>query len=94
MPLRQPYRSRVVLACLLAACVLFVSTTIVTGQHEHSVTHCCDFCHFGHLPWVQITDIPTVLPPDSREWRRAPDELRQTIEQGAAAESSRAPPAC
>ena len=83
------------LACLLIACLLFVSTSLACGAHDHSgnsSSHCCTVCHFGHLPWMQASVTASILPPAAHEWRQCSEKTRQIVESGAAAASSRAPP--
>jgi hypothetical protein len=74
--------------------MLLVAATLACGIHEHSVSHCCDFCHFGLLPWVQAPSHPKILPQLAREWRPSSDENVRTVENGSITSSSRGPPVC
>jgi hypothetical protein len=85
---------RVLVVCTLIVCMLLVSASLACGIHEHSVSHCCDFCHFGLLPWVQAASHPRILPPFERQWRARSDENRHAVEPASIASSSRAPPVC
>jgi hypothetical protein len=75
-------------------CMLLVSSTLACGIHEHSVSHCCDFCHFGFLPWVQAASQPSILPPFAREWRPSSAERDRTAEITTITSFSRGPPFC
>ena len=94
MPRQQASTLKALAVYMLIVCTLLVSVTLACGMHEHSVSHCCDFCHFGHLPWVQAASPPKILPSLAREWRISSDENSRTVEYGSIATSSRAPPAC
>jgi hypothetical protein len=74
--------------------MLLVAATLACGIHEHSVSHCCDFCHFGLLPWVQAPSHPKILPQLARAWRPSSDENVRTVENGSITSSSRGPPVC
>lgn len=94
MPLTRALTSRRLLACVLTICTLLLPQALVCGLHEHSPSHCCDMCHFGHLAWVQQANIPELLPPDVREFQLKFDDNARTAEQDCPTSSSRAPPAC
>ena len=92
MPRRLAFRT--VAAYVVVPCILLVSIALACGAHEHSASHCCDFCHLGYLPLVQFGGTPKVLPPHTREWRPSSDESGPTVEHGIITSSSRAPPSC
>lgn len=79
---------------MMILCALFVGVTVACGIHEHSETHCCDFCHFGFLPWIQVGGVPSVAPPMPREWRLGLDPNSLVLNNGRIAPRGRAPPAC
>lgn len=86
---------RAILACAIVICTLVVSTTVVCGLHEHNdrSSHCCDFCHFGQLPWMQASSVTAQFsPPAAREWRHSADEIGRPIESRIVVASTRAPP--
>jgi len=82
------------LACVVIVCALLVGVTLACGIHVHSDTHCCDFCHFGFLPWIQAAGVPSVAPPLAREWRVNADLASQVLNNNRIARQGRAPPAC
>jgi hypothetical protein len=81
-------------ACTLIACILLVGFTLACGIHVHSDTHCCDFCHFGFLPWIQAAGVPDIAPSLAREWRVNSDPGSQAPNNDRIARRGRAPPAC
>jgi hypothetical protein len=92
MPPRTTAAIRTLVTCLLIVSTLLVSAAIVSGVHEHSDSHCCDFCHFGHLPWVQTSTTAEVQPEFAREWRQCSENIAHCIERCRVVASSRAPP--
>jgi hypothetical protein len=82
------------LACVLIACTLFVAFALVTGNHEHSVSHCCAFCHFGQLPCVEVAQAPKILPPIARQGIAVPEHAGHAVDRDAITSFGRAPPAC
>ena len=83
-----------ILACLVAACTLFVSITLASGVHEHGQSHCCSYCHFGQIPCVAAADVPKVLPPMERQAGRIIEQAARTIDRVAITALGRAPPIC
>lgn len=95
MPTARGTTLKAILACMIVVCTLVVSMTVLWGLHEHSErsSHCCDFCHFGQLPWMQASSVTAQFsPPAAREWRHCPDEIGRPIESGSVPTSTRAPP--
>jgi len=95
MPAARGTTIKAILASVVVVCTLVVSMTVVCGLHEHSErsSHCCDFCHFGQLPWMQASAVTAQFsPPAAREWRHCSDEIGRPIESGSVAPSTRAPP--
>ena len=86
--------ARGALACMVIACVLLVGITLASGIHQHSDTHCCDFCHFGFVAWMQSAAAPTAAPLLAREWRTSAELSIRDLDNSRIARCGRAPPAC
>ena len=94
MSLQQLTVARGAVACVMIACALVVLVTMAYGVHEHTATHCCDFCHFGFIPWIQPAAAPSVAPLVAREWHAESEPGGRAAEDIRIARRGRAPPAC
>ncbi len=88
----QSSRAKAVLVTALIVCALFSAFSLTLGNHEHSVSHACVFCHLGHCSYASAAEAPLILPPSTRPTSILLEQARHAVKQAAQTVSGRAPP--